>query len=288
MPMRTLLFIIALVALLVVAYGLMRRQPRPRALTAELRRLKSYLEQDRNFCVYIGMPLNSPSRWQRAEIKNRSIHVTDRVVNLEDITSFVIAYPNGQILDSQNLFYPLPAGFDYIQQTTMPRRDVLDLSILDSGASHAKVTFGHSAVPYRERSQYSTTIQNTSDLRIRVTRFAGYVRIGDDYVLDTITGDYFSAEEFISWYAAPKDGWISPGQSVCDPVNNGSGDGYWVYFCESENGKEFAVGARLVGWPTLSKGGGATIRYRNTTRYSLGPLARASVGPSSLKKFRAT
>ncbi|HPF38784.1 MAG TPA: hypothetical protein P5081_05965 [Phycisphaerae bacterium] len=243
--MKPLLVAIAFVALLVVAYALLRRKPRSRALSVELARLKSYLEQDRDYLLCIGMPLEAPSHWRRAEIRNRSICVDDRVLNLADITSFVIAYTNGQILDRQNLLGSLPAGIEFVRSTATPRRDTLDLSILETGRRLARVTFGPSPVPFGKRSQYLTTFQNTSNLRIRVTRFAGFSRIGGDYALNTITGNFFSAEEFISWYAAPADGWIRPGQSVCDPVNYGSGDGYWVYYFESENGGEFAVGARL-------------------------------------------
>lgn len=73
-------------------------------------------------------------------------------------------------------------------------------------------------------------------------KFGGYNLSGDQYVLNTITGDYFTAEDFLNWYGVDRDGWIKPGQTVSDPNNYGSGKGYWAYFCLNEQGDEFIIG----------------------------------------------
>ena len=84
-----------------------------------------------------------------------------------------------------------------------------------------------------------------SNEKLRVTRFAGFSKSDGALRLSTITGDFFSEEEFINWYGAPTNGWIPPNGTVEDPNNYGSGDGYWVYYFETQNGKTFAAGAQI-------------------------------------------
>ena len=88
-------------------------------------------------------------------------------------------------------------------------------------------------------------MRNISKEKIRVLRFAGYTRKGGRYILSTITGGFFTGEQFQSWYGVDDDGWIRPSQVVTDPNNYGHGPIYWVYFCISGAGKEFTAGAPL-------------------------------------------
>jgi hypothetical protein len=86
---------------------------------------------------------------------------------------------------------------------------------------------------------YATTLRNLSLQRIRIQRFAGFRRAGQKYVLSTVTGGYYTDDQFIAWYAAPLDGWIPSGGQATDDHNYGSGDGIWAYFGETEDGNHF-------------------------------------------------
>lgn len=65
------------------------------------------------------------------------------------------------------------------------------------------------------------------------------------YILSTITGGYFSEQNFREWYGVDEDGWIKLGQIVIDPNNYSGGNIYWVYFYGNESGKEFIAGAQF-------------------------------------------
>jgi hypothetical protein len=116
---------------------------------------------------------------------------------------------------------------------------------LKAGSAFGKVIFGPCKARQDDPNHYSTTLSNTGAEAFRVDRFCGFVRAGEKYVLSTVTGDYFTAREFVAWYGAPKDGWVAPGQSATDPNNYGGGDTYWVYYCTTKSGKSFAIGAKV-------------------------------------------
>lgn len=65
-----------------------------------------------------------------------------------------------------------------------------------------------------------------------------------------MSGDYYSAEQFASWYATKPDGWIQPGERVADESNYGGGKGVWAYFGETKDGRRFIAMAAI---PSPSK-----------------------------------
>lgn len=71
--------------------------------------------------------------------------------------------------------------------------------------------------------------------------FGGYRKTGRYFQLSTITGHFFSAEDFRDWYGQPGE-WIEPGRSVADPNNYGSPPCLWAYHCETEDGTKFLAG----------------------------------------------
>ena len=53
-----------------------------------------------------------------------------------------------------------------------------------------------------------------------------------------------SEQQFAEWYGVQSDGWIRVGETVSDPNNYGGTDNLWVYYFETESGKQFVVGGR--------------------------------------------
>ena len=207
--------------------------------------IRTYLSQERVYRIYVGIAHDSPREWKQVGVEGQMLTLAGENLELEDITAFLVVYPNGEVLDTEQPFFPLPEGVRFIEPKTHTRIDILNPSELDEGQTFVKISFGPSASRQNEPNRYSTTIHNISNCKIRVQRFAAFKKSGSAYRLNTISGDYFSADEFINWYHAPKDGWILPGESVTDPNSYGGGNGYWVCYVEMEDGNEFAAGIRI-------------------------------------------
>ncbi|MDP6111082.1 MAG: hypothetical protein QGG53_04370, partial [Planctomycetota bacterium] len=150
-----------------------------------------------------------------------------------------------QVLSASETFLPLPEGVEFVEEPPHRRHDILNFSHLAQGVEFVRISFGPCSSRPGASDYYSTTIENISAVRIRVLRFGGFSKQWNSYRLNTINGDYFSDDEFINWYDAPLDGWIEPGESVCDPNNYGGDDCYWVYYFKTEGGEEFAAGAQV-------------------------------------------
>jgi hypothetical protein len=101
----------------------------------------------------------------------------------------------------------------------------------------------------RQKPYYSTIITNRSTQRIRIDRFGTYIKIGKTLVLHSITGGFFSRQQFQEWYALGHNQWIEPGQTVTDPNNHSNLGVYWAYFSTTASGEEFVAGAAWQGRP---------------------------------------
>lgn len=93
----------------------------------------------------------------------------------------------------------------------------------------------------RHKAYYSTQLVNTTSEPIRIDRFSTYIRKGKTLVLHSITGGFFSGQQFQGWYSLDRE-WIEPGQIVIDPNNHSNPDVYWVYFGTTASGQEFTTG----------------------------------------------
>jgi hypothetical protein len=239
-----IIFICFLTLAAAMVYGLQwwGNHHRPGRVLAQLR---AHLAQKRDYLIYVGTPLDSPVEWKLAEVEGQILSLSGARTEIEDLTAFLVVYANGQVLQAERPFFPLPEGVGFFEERAEQRRDLLDLSELAEGEAFVKVSYGESASHPNDRSQYSTTIRNNSDTKLRVLKFGAFTKSADGYRLSTVSGDFFSDDEFISWYGAAKDGWITPGQTVMDPDNYGGGDGYWVYYFETESGKKFVAGGRI-------------------------------------------
>lgn len=99
----------------------------------------------------------------------------------------------------------------------------------------------------RGKPYYSTKITNRSSARVRIDRFGTFMQTGKTLVLHTITGGFFSRQQFQEWYDLGQSQWIEPGQTVTDPNNHSNLGVYWAYFGTTANGEEFVAGAAWNG-----------------------------------------
>ena len=75
------------------------------------------------------------------------------------------------------------------------------------------------------------------------------IAVGTKYQSDgsrvnTVSRDIFTATQFVNWYGLAADGWIQSGETVADLNNYGAAGTYWVYHCETQDGRKFVAGAK--------------------------------------------
>jgi len=203
---------------------------------------------DRKLVVYVGWPLKAPKEWQRAtsyspnqlELENGTI------AKPGDVQSHLLVYPNNEALGGTNLFYPFPVGVKFLEPKSGPKAPLaLDSIQIAYGKTVCKVSHSRFRKDPEGKPIYATTLHNISGQRIRVQKFAGFRAVGQQYVLHTVTGGYYTDEQFIAWYAVSADGWIPAGGEVTDDSNYGRGDGIWAYFGQTEDGNHFIATDRL-------------------------------------------
>ena len=216
--------------------------------SSALLRLRAHLETRPDYRVFVSTVDTLRPKWQAvSEYSASSLYLaTDVAVDLSLVKAFVIAYPNRQLLDSCPPGVLLPVGIEGISRHSDPQEDFLTLDDLVDGCEFLEITYGKSTRRPDEPHHYSTALKNISGSRIRILRFAGYTPTQNGYELNTVTGRFFSAEEFASWYGVgDSDGWIEPGSSVADPDNYGGRPVLWAYYCETESGLSFVAGKVL-------------------------------------------
>jgi hypothetical protein len=122
----------------------------------------------------------------------------------------------------------------------------LNLTDLQVGKSFLDIK--HHADPEApQKPYYSTSITNRSAEQLRIDRFASYTLSGDILVLHTMTGGFFSDQQFQEWYDLGQSRWIEPGQVVTDLNNHSNLGVYWAYFGTTISGEEFVAGAPWLG-----------------------------------------
>ena len=241
-----LLFFLLLIAIAVTVISVScRRKPTPQKNTEAAERLRAHLAEGRPYKFFIGMPLGAPTEWIEAQPNGFNLSCRGKTVDLAELGSFLVVYPNGEVLNAERVFFPLPPGIRFVSGAADRKNDALDVGSLDEGRRLASITYGRSASRPNEPGHYSTTIQNISTNKIRVKKFGFFAASANGFRLKTISGDYFTGDEFVSWYGTPSDGWIPAGESVSDPNNYSGSDGYWVYYFEGEDGRQFAAGAQV-------------------------------------------
>jgi hypothetical protein len=210
-------------------------------------RLTKLLKQRNDYIVWIGVPLNKPTRWQRAVAKGELVIVDGKNVSLNEIKSFVVAYPSGSLVDG--VFGPtmasLPPGVKGMDITKGQLRDVLTDSDIKAGNQYMRVTYGPSTNKPNDPNCYSTSLHNISKHRVKIQKFGGYnVTPSGTYILNNLARRYYSDKEFKEWYGQQTD-WLEPGATATDHNNYGGRPVLWAYHCQSDDGKTFIAGAVL-------------------------------------------
>lgn len=118
----------------------------------------------------------------------------------------------------------------------------LDWAELAAGKNWLKIEHSSNRED-RQKPYYATSITNISTARIRIDRFGTYIQTGKTLVLHSITGGFFSSQQFQQWYNLGQSQWIDPGQTVGDPNNHSSLGAYWAYFGTTASGQQFVAGA---------------------------------------------
>ena len=197
----------------------------------------------RRLTIYIGWPVDSPSEWRRVKRYDTSHLELDDGTRLSasKIRSHLLVYPNNEVLGGANVFYPFPPGLKCLEPEIGVTNRPLSLDPVSVALGKTTCTAIHH--DFRRNAQgrriYATTLKNISQQRIRIKKFAGFRPSGSEYVLSTVSRNFYSAEQFQSWYSTGIDGWIKPGKEVTDDNNYGSGPGIWAYFGETDNGEHF-------------------------------------------------
>lgn len=210
-------------------------------------RLALLASQRSDYQILVGTPPREPVCWSVASrVANDAVTVVGYGdIPLSQVTAFIVTYSNGQAVDCELADLPMPVGVTGLSPGRKRHEEVLRSDDLEEGRKYVKVKYGPSQLRPKDRSHYSTTLTNISHQRIRVLRFAGYARSLESWRLNTVTGTFYSAREFLKWYGLGQDEWIQPGSSATDPNNYGSPPVLWAYYCQAEDGKEFIAGEIL-------------------------------------------
>jgi hypothetical protein len=196
--------------------------------------------QQRDYLIYVGVPLARPKQWVRALVSDDALLINGQVTAPEEAKAFVVAYQNGQVVDFYLCGLGLPEGLSYLERPGgPPDSDRLTDADLIAGRQLVHVSYGEGRKPH-----YSTTVVNVSPYRLQVSKFAAYRPTSGGYKLSTVTGRFFSAGDFKEWYGQAGE-WLEPGASATDPNNYGSPPVLWAYYCETEDGKQFVAGEVL-------------------------------------------
>lgn len=237
-------FVLLALAAIVLVIS-MRRQP-VADRSSPGRRLLVLACQRVDYRILVGIPVKTPNRWALARnVTNTSVVVdgSDNVP-LSEVRAFIVAYPNGQVIDCELACLEMPEGLTGLSASRIKETDVLRLADLEEGKKYIQVKYGRSQSRPHDAGCYSTTLTNVSTKKFRVVRFAGYAQSPKGWELNTVTGRFYSDEEFREWYGQ-KNKYMIPGESVTDPNNYGNPPVLWAYYCQTEDGIEFIAGGVL-------------------------------------------
>jgi hypothetical protein len=243
--------IIAGIGMLVIARGRFGA-PRQSAKPSPGQRLSTLAKHRRDYRILIGVPPHEPNQWLEARCFDEVMSVANYGdVPLDAITAFVVAYPNGQVVDCEVTGLNWPPGITGLEPGPA-EAEIIRAGDLKSGEQFLQVTYGRSKAKPNDVNCYSTTLTNRSHQLIRVVRFAAYVPTSRGFELSTVTGGHYSAAEFQNWYGLGTNEWIFPGELVTDHNNYGGIPILWAYHCETEHGEKFIAAALLEKRPPPS------------------------------------
>ncbi len=210
--------------------------------------LLEYLERDRQYLVYVGVPCSQPTQWVRVQRIEGTEVVCDNEERhpLNEVQSWIVAYPNGEILERVNAFGPLPEGLGGVESGTVLNPDALRTADLAEGAGFVVVNHGQKRRSPAGKFVYATSLTNVGAEPVQILKFAGYAMVDGQWQVHTVSGSYYTGEQFRAWYGLGETEWVEPGQTVSDPDNYGGPKAIWAYFCRTKSGRKFVTGAEVT------------------------------------------
>ncbi len=234
--------IIAIIAILIVMYLIIDFFKRNKSPINE--KLMAYVAQKRDYKIYFGWPLKKPIKWVKMKkiVDNFFIldGLSEKITFDQRVKSFIVCYPSGELIDTENQFYPLPKGVYYMNYRTKQVEDYLTQNALENGKRYLSIYFNKSMIHPNDPNYFTTTLKNISSYKIKVIQFGGYIQDGDKWSLNNVSGDFYTEKQFREWYGLNTNTWILPKESVSDPNNYGAG--LWAYYCQTETGEKFIAG----------------------------------------------
>jgi hypothetical protein len=235
------LVLLAPVIVTVLRSRIHKNQAKPNSLG---HRLLSHSRDRNDYRLLVGIPSANPTSWREvSRIDDKSVTLRDsQLLDLSEITTYLVAYPSGKLVEYRcPNSLRIPDWITFPEDSGSPDNDKLTAADLQDGCSLVRVEFGKSTSEPSSKHHYSTTLTNISGNRIRVIKFAGYSKTGNEYSLNTITSQFFTSDDFKEWYGQ-KSEWIEPGESVTDSNNYGSPPVMWAYYCETNDSRKFVTG----------------------------------------------
>jgi hypothetical protein len=169
-------------------------------------------------------------------------------VALTQISSFYVCSPDGKLIHQEWIdkayFDTLPEEIFRQIKSNLPTDTALTLDQTESGKQFIAIEYAKSATKKEGYHYYATSLHNISSQKIKILKFGGLRFNGSVWNLSSVTGNYYSADDFKDWYQQ-KGEWLLPGETACDLANWGNPPVLWAYYGITESGEPFIAGKCL-------------------------------------------
>ncbi len=255
-----------MILLLLLAFRYARRIQRDRrhASQAAALRMLRYTEQGRPYVYYIGEVLsrvrfssraitgteaNPIGRWLRVTDFTRDGAVTEtgQTIPLDAIDSYLVTYPNGQVLDGYGLFEPLPEEAFILDGDSDIEYGSIHLDPEDIGRDSGLVHLAIANVtqPDDPEATYRITLTNMTQEPLTLVRAALFepTEMG---ALSPVDVYERHVEAVLDWFGMNGTA-LGPGESVIDPNGHGEPGEVWAFYFAFPDGTEIVAAERLPG-----------------------------------------